>query len=358
MASDWICFSGVLGCDEWNVSRASSAASPTNTNNSRIYVSFVSTLIARLRPPPGHSGLDHIVGKWTEPDVNGAFKYDWRDDFSRDIVPKNCHSHNDYWRRVPLYEALAAGCKSFEADVWLTDDNELLVSHSWKSTIATRTLHSLYLDPLANIFEHRNVSAASTSDREIGVFDAEPNTSTILLIDFKSDGHKIWPVLQAQLQAFREKNWLTYYDGTAMHQGPLTVVGTGSTPFELVQQNSTDRYIFYDAPLRSISEPQYNSTNSFYASTNLKAAVGGMWLGRFSSKQEDTLKQQIQAAEDKGLKSRYWDTPAWPISVRNSVWAKLMDFGVGMLNVDDLVSATRWDWEFCVVAGIALCGKK
>jgi glycerophosphoryl diester phosphodiesterase len=289
--------------------------------------------------------------------VNGAFKYDWRDDFSRDIVPKNCHSHNDYWRRVPLYQALAAGCTSIEADVWLTDDNELLVGHSWSSTKSTRTLRTLFLDPLANIFEHRNVSVASTSNKETGMFDTDPNTSTILLIDFKSDGHKIWPVLQSQLQAFRDKNWLTYYDGKTLYKGPLTIVGTGQTPFELVQQNSTNRYIFYDAPLRSISEPQYNSTNSYYASSHLKSAIGGTWSGKFSAKQESTLKQQIQAAEDKGLKSRYWDTPAWPISMRDNVWAKLMDLGVGVLNVDDVVSATRWNWGFCVVAGIALCGK-
>jgi hypothetical protein len=296
------------------------------------------------------------VEKWTEPDTNGAFKYEWRDDFSRDIVPKNCHSHNDYWRRVPLYAALAVGCTSIEADVWLTQDNELRVGHSWGSTTAIRTLRTLYLDPLANIFEHRNISTASMSNKEVGLFDADPNTSTTLLIDFKSDGHKIWPVLQAQLQAFRDKDWLTYYDGRTLHQGPLTIVGTGSTPFELVQQNSTNRFIFYDAPLQSVSEAQYNSTNSYFASSNMKAAIGILWLGRFSAKQERTLKQQIQAAEDKGLKSRYWSTPAWPISVRDNVWAKLMELGVGMLNVDDLASATRWNWGFCVVAGIALCG--
>jgi hypothetical protein len=297
------------------------------------------------------------VEKWTEPGPNGAFKYEWTDDFSRDIVPKSCHSHNDYWRRVPLYAALAAGCTSIEADIWLTEDNELRVGHSWTSTTATRTLRTLYLDQLANIFEHRNVSTASTSDKEVGMFDTDPNTPTTLLIDFKSDGHKIWPVLQAQLQAFRDRNWLTYYDGTTLHQGPLTIVGTGSTPFELVQQNSTNRIVFYDAPLRSISEPQFNSTNSYYASANMKAAIGMVWLGKFSAKQERTLKQQIQAAEDKGLKSRYWSTPAWPISVRDNVWAKLMELGVGILNVDDLVSATRWNWGFCVVAGLTLCGK-
>lgn len=322
-----------------------------------IYVSFVAKLISRLSPSPSQNRIDRIVEQWKEPDSNGAFKYEWKEDFSRDIVPKNCHSHNDYWRRVPLYQALAAGCVSVEADVWLTDDNDLLVGHSRESTTKTRTLRSLYLDPITNIFEQRNVSVSSTSHKDIGVFDTDSDISITLLIDFKSDGHKIWPVLQSQLKTLHEKNWLTHYDGKAMHQGPLTIVGTGNTPFELVQQNSTDRYIFYDAPLRTIAEPQYNSTNSYYASTSFGAAIGRLWLGRLNSKQESTMKKQIQAAEDKGLKSRYWDTPAWPISYRDHVWGKLMEMNAGMLNVDDLASATRWNWGFCVVAGFELCGK-
>ncbi|CAO2648023.1 Nn.00g089450.m01.CDS01 [Neocucurbitaria sp. VM-36] len=321
-----------------------------------VYISFVTTLIRRLAPPPGHSGLQHIVETWKEPDSIGAFEFDWRDDFSRDIVPKACHSHNDYWRRVPLYEALAAGCVSIEADVWLTEDQELLVSHSWESTTKERTLRSLYLDPLTNIFENRNVSAASTADKQIGLFDSDPNTSTILLIDFKTDGHELWPAVLSQLQSLRDKNWLTYYDGEKMNQGPLTIVGTGNTPFDLVQQNSTNRFIFFDAPLLSASDAKYNSTNSYYASTNLKAAIGRIWMNKLSTKQVDTINSQVEVAEEKGLKSRYWDTPAWPIGLRNSVWGTLMEAGVGMLNVDDLISATRWNWGWCVVAGIALCG--
>lgn len=296
--------------------------------------------------------------QWQEPNANGAFKYEWEDDFSRNIVPKSCHSHNDYWRRVPFYQALAAGCTSVEADVWLTDDNELLVSHSWSSTKKTRTLRSLYLDPITNVFTQRNISTASNTTKETGVFDANPNISLKLLIDFKNEGHKIWPVLQSQLQSLRDKNWLTYYDGMTMHKGPLTIVGTGRTPFELVQQNSTNRYIFFDAPLRTISEPQYNSTNSYYASTNFGAAVGKLWFAKISSSQEDTMRQQIAAAEAKGLKSRYWDTPAWPVGLRAKVWAKLMELGVGMLNVDDLESAAGWNWGFCVVAGFVLCGRE
>jgi hypothetical protein len=321
-----------------------------------VHISLVAALIRRLAPPPGHSGLQYIVDHWKEPDSNGAIKFEWRDDFSRDVVPKNCHSHNDYWRRVPLYNAFAAGCVSVEADIWLTDDNELLVSHSWRSTTRQRTLRSLYLDPLTNILDKRNVTVASEDTKEVGVFDADPTVSTVLLIDFKSDGHRTWPILLDQIQSLRDRDWLTYYDGEVLHKGPLTIVGTGNTPFDLVQQNSTDRFVFFDAPLLSISGEQYNASNSYYASVEMKKAIGFLWLNRISVKQVDKLTEQIHAADVKGLKSRYWGEPRWPISLRDKVWFKLTELGVGMLNVDDLISATTWNWNWCVVAGLALCG--
>ena len=95
-----------------------------------VYTHLITALLHKLAPPPNHSGLQHIIENWRAPDGNGAYEFAWRDDFSRDIVPKKCHSHNDYWRPVPLYSALAAGCTSVEADVWLAENGELLVSHS------------------------------------------------------------------------------------------------------------------------------------------------------------------------------------------------------------------------------------
>ncbi|KAF2712779.1 hypothetical protein K504DRAFT_373298, partial [Pleomassaria siparia CBS 279.74] len=323
-----------------------------------IYFSFVGILIHRLNPPEGRSGLHRIVSTWKEPDANGTYEFKWRDDFSRDIVPKSCHSHNDYWRSVPLYEALAAGCVGIEADVWVTNDgtDELLVSHTWTSTKRDRTLRSLYLDPLERIFAARNVSEAGSGDKDEGLFDVDPNASVILLIDFKNDGHDIWPVLLSQLASFREKNWLTYYDGEKVVQGPLTVVGSGNAPFDNIQQNSTNRFVFFDAPLLDIANPIYNTSNSYYASAKMNKAIGHIMLDKLKKTQIDTLRTQIKAADDKGLKTRYWNTPAWPINLRDKVWLRLSELGVGMLNVDDLVSATRWNWNWCIVAGLNLCG--
>lgn len=113
---------------------------------------------------------------------------------------------------------------------------------------------------------------------------------------------------------------------------------------------------FFDAPLVEVADEQYDATNSSFASVQMKNAVGRLWFGRLSDEQEDRLGQQMWAAEKKGLKSRYWGELRWPISLRTRVWRKLMEFGVGVLNVDDLVSATRWNWDWCVVAGLVLCG--
>jgi glycerophosphoryl diester phosphodiesterase len=318
---------------------------------------LVSALIRRLSPPKIDNGLQDIVENWQEPDANGPYQFEWPDDFSRDIVPKTCHSHNDYWRTAPLYEALAAGCVGVEADIWLMDDGELRVSHTWRSIREARTLRNMYLDPLENIFTNRNVSLASTEEKEVGVFDADPNMSVNLLIDFKNDGREIWPVGVEQLRPLYEKGWLTYFDGNEIVRGPLTIIGTGNTPFELVQEMQ-NRFIFFDAPLDDIANPAYTAENSYYASVKMYKAIGIMWFNKLSTAQIDTLKEQIKAASDKGLVSRYWGTPSWPISLRNKVWFTLSELGVGMLNVDDLVSATRWDWNWCVVAGLNLCGNR
>ena len=48
----------------------------------------------------------------------------WDDEhqaFIRNATPVPVHSHNDYKRRIPVFEALASGCISIEADVHLID---------------------------------------------------------------------------------------------------------------------------------------------------------------------------------------------------------------------------------------------
>lgn len=75
-------------------------------------------------------------------------------DATRDVKPIPCHSHNDYWRRVPLFDAIHCGCISVEVDVWHFDgDEELYVGHDTASLTSNRTLTSLYINPLVGLLD-------------------------------------------------------------------------------------------------------------------------------------------------------------------------------------------------------------
>ena len=60
---------------------------------------------------------------WTQPNQASTDMASYLLDITNDVTPIPCHSHNDYWRRVPLYDALRWGCTGVEADVWLFDED-------------------------------------------------------------------------------------------------------------------------------------------------------------------------------------------------------------------------------------------
>lgn len=113
---------------------------------------------------------------------------------------------------------------------------------------------------------------------------------------------------------------------------------------------------FFDAPLLEVVDEQYSMINTYYASVHVKNAGGRLRFGGRSAGQEDKLEQHNRAAEKRGPRSGYSGEPRWPISLRNTAWRKLMELGIRMLDVDDLVSARRWSWDWCVVARLVLCG--
>lgn len=200
----------------------------------------------------------------------------------------------------------------------------------------------------------------------------------MLLIDFKTDGATTWPAVAEELAPLRDRGYLTYFNGDSIVPGPVTVVGTGNAPFNLVTANSTYRDIFFDAPLEKLLDEDededgndtrpsetgsgqghtgmpdtlrantFNVTNSYYASVSFKKAVGFPWPFHFTQRQVRVIREQVRVAHRLGLKVRYWSIPGWPVSLRNHVWRILVQEGVDMLNVDDLVTATKGDWKIPV----------
>lgn len=295
----------------------------------------------RHAPNLPSSGINFLIKQWQTPGDSITLLSPWSSDLTKDITPLSCHSHNDYWRSVPLFEALAAGCTGVEADIWLDDkagSGDLLVGHSSRSLKNDRSLQSLYIKPLVTILEnYNNASTAfgSWSNSSNGVFQSSPNATLTLLLDFKSDGAKLWHSVNQQVEALREKDWLTNWSNSTgkIDWRPIIVVATGNAPFDLLISNTTYRDIFFDAPLDDISNSKYDSTNSYYASINM-STLGRIWLWKFSSNQLNNIETQVAAANRKGLKARYWNTPAWSVNFREYIWGILVENGAGMLNVD------------------------
>jgi len=260
--------------------------------------------------------------------------------------------------------------------VWLFDE-ELFVGHSTSSLDPNRTFRNLYVNPLVEMIDRQNLrNKFSNGETRNGVFDEDPDQTLVLLVDFKTSGREVWPHVREQIGALRDRGYLTYFNGTHVINGPVTVVGTGNTPFDLVTFNTTHRDIFFDAPLdhlhstprtpqhhliqhllprdpappgqgltglSPISEP-FASNNSYYASVNFRSSIGFLWRGSLSQTQISKIADQVQAAHDRGLKARYWNTPGWPKHIRNHVWRELYMQGADSLNVDDLRDAARTDW--------------
>lgn len=313
----------------------------------------------------------------------------WPTDVMADISPVACHSHNDYWRKEPLFSAIHAGCTSVEADVWSYDD-DLFVGHNTASLTPARTLRSLYINPLLEILNKTNPITSFHPSLKVprnGIFDTDPQQTLVLLIDFKQSGNTLWPYVYSQLQPLRDLNYLTYYNGTKVIEGPITVVGTGNTPFDKVVENQSYRDIFFDAPLELMDEVPlqksstedkphgqytsravsarkrgqgfsgsaplnpmvYSPANSYFASVSFSSSILGFptmmpWRKGLTESQIQLIRKQIAGAHARGLKVRYWSVPDWPKGLRNYLWRVLVKEGVDYLNVDDLKAATTETW--------------
>ncbi|KAH7009059.1 hypothetical protein B0J12DRAFT_791049 [Macrophomina phaseolina] len=330
-----------------------------------------------LQVSPPSNAYSAISSLWKNPDdASPLILYQLTHGGFADVSPLPCHSHNDYWRKVPLFDAISYGCASVEADIWLVDspdDNrqisfdgrppqkikniELQVGHALDALDIDRTLDSLYLGPLFRLLYERTWPDDGSNP---GIFESSPSTTLVLLIDFKPSKNiqAVWESLQIHLITFRMYGWLTRWDRerNARVAGPLTIVATGDAPFDEIVA-STHGDVFYDAPLEKLAtNDRYNTSNTYYASGSLSGLVGKVGLGRsLSGAQIEKLRGIVSGAQEKGLVSRVWGTPKWPVTTRNKVWEQLLEAGVGVLNVDEFGTATKKDWGLCKVAGIELC---
>ncbi|KAG7195637.1 Altered inheritance of mitochondria protein 6 [Scheffersomyces spartinae] len=293
---------------------------------------------------------------------------------TRDVEPKPLHSHNDYWRTVPMLTALSNGAVSIESDIWYFEEpylltrnggvthkfstNEVYVGHNQVYLKPNNTLDSQYLSYLWQILEYTNpkindeIAVTEASDGHLNsVFYDAPELPMFLWFDCKTNASSTFKYMQLYLKRFFDKGYLTYYDveQDKIIPGPLILTWTGNLPsFEEVNALGSKRYLFLDAPLIDLEGLKTNWTQySYVASGSMQGILGnedfdGAKLSpKFTPNQKSKISGVIKAAHSKGLKTRIWGDISWPKYVATGHWQELLRLGVDLLNVDDVEYAGK-----------------
>jgi hypothetical protein len=229
------------------------------------------------------------------------------------------HAHNDYEHDRPLVDALDAGLRSVEVDVWAVD-GELLVAHARDEVDPARTLAGLYLEPLARHFAGPRRSASA------------PRLQ--LLIDIKSRPSEALPLLRAQLAD--HARMLTRYRGCSPRPGPVSVVVSGEDVRPAAPASERVSYFGYD-----MQPERTQHTGPPEAITPLVSAQWDSYFtwdggGSMPETERARLMTMVRTAHAAGSAIRFYDTPDDRGAARDAVWRELVAAAVDYISTDDL----------------------
>ncbi|MFJ4719733.1 phosphatidylinositol-specific phospholipase C/glycerophosphodiester phosphodiesterase family protein [Streptomyces luteogriseus] len=231
------------------------------------------------------------------------------------------HAHNDYEHPRPLLDALDHRFGSVEADIHLVD-GQLLVAHGPENLDPSRTLETLYLDPLA----------ARVRAHHGSVYRGYRG-SLHLLIDIKTEGSSTYLELDRHLR--RHRHLFTTYAHGRVHRGPVTAVISGDRAARAPMEAQTVRRAFYDGRLTDLGSP---APASFIPLISDNWTLNFTWqgVGAFPDAERRKLRGIVATAHRRGQKVRFWATPDLAGPAREALWRELLAAGVDRLNTDDL----------------------
>lgn len=222
------------------------------------------------------------------------------------------HAHNDYEHSDPLTGALLHGFTSFEADIWLIN-NELYLSHNRPLMVSgLKTLEELYLKPLNEI-------AFKNYGRIFPGYE-EP---VQLMIDFKNEGKETYQNLREILKSY--EHLLTEGDGK---KPALRILISGDRPKEDIISDK-ERLVTIDGrpdDLGELYDPEIMPVIS------QRFGLATSWKGKspVSDSEREELATLVEQAHRQGKKVRLWATPE-----DEMVWETLLDIGIDYINTDD-----------------------
>ncbi|MDH2387923.1 phosphatidylinositol-specific phospholipase C/glycerophosphodiester phosphodiesterase family protein [Streptomyces sp. HNM0663] len=240
---------------------------------------------------------------------------------------RRAHAHNDYLHERPLHDALAYGFTSFEADVFLVG-GELLVAHEPAELDPSRTLSSLYLDPLMARVRANHGCVYPGHRRPVQ-----------LLVDIKADGVAAYRALHRLLRRYR--SMLSTYANGQVRLGAVTPVVSGDRAARAPMEAQRLRHAFYDGRLDDLDGAPPASLIPL-VSSNWTHGFAWRGTGPFPPDERERLHSLVAAAHARGRRMRFWATLDTAGPARDALWSELLAAGVDHVNTDDLPGLARF----------------
>lgn len=223
----------------------------------------------------------------------------------------NAHSHNDYENDPPFMLAYDNHFGSIEADIWAIN-GELFVAHYEKEILSSRTLDSLYIQPIVRIFRQNGGRA----------WKDNPKTFQ-LLIDLKT---AVEPTLSLLI-----KKVIQYPDvfNPGINKNAVRIVITGNRP-EPAEFKNYPGFIFFDGNLDQEYSKKQLKRVALY-SANFKIFCSWNGTGDIVGKEKIRLESIIDSVHSVKKKIRFWNAP----DDINS-WNTFMKMKIDFINTDHI----------------------
>ena len=223
----------------------------------------------------------------------------------------NAHSHNDYENTPPFWLAYNNHFGSIEADIWAVKD-ELFVSHNEKDIISSRTLDSLYIQPIVRIFRQNGGRAWKDNP---GTFQ--------LLIDLKTPVEPTLSLLIQKLILYPE------VFNPRINKNAVRIVITGNRP-DPGKFVNYPAFVFFDGNVALEYDNDQLKRIALY-SENFRNYSAWNGEGEIIEKEKVRLDGIIDSVHSMKKKIRFWNAPDGANS-----WNTFMKMKIDFINTDHI----------------------
>ena len=227
------------------------------------------------------------------------------------------HSHNDYHKSIPFYEAYINGASSIEIDVFIYKD-ELFVAHDFDKIKEVNTFEALYVKPLLWLLDR-------------GVFPKKINTIPLqYLFDIKSEDafaclKKLEEVCAEYPQIF----------GGGSKPSFVNFIISGNRPAPKAYKNYSDFILFDGRPYENYSKEELEKIGLI--SDNFRNYSAWKGKGGLTERDLDTLNFVISKVHSLKKPIRFWATPD-----NKSSWEAFHQLGVDFINTDNTKAVSTY----------------